>query len=169
MVLGFSLIEEREYRTAVLLRVLPMSAATLFGYFITSSSALALIISLTSVLLYGFPVANLPLFFVMTAISALVAPLVMLFLGVAASNKLEGFALGKIVSSSLFVPVLIFFVPVPWQLLLGWHPLYWVYLGLLQAYVSEEQLAQLAVYWPDYPVWLVVVMPLGRMYQRRGA
>ena len=52
MVFGFGLIEERETRTWLLLRVVPVSPAVLTGYWIVTVSGFSFVISLVSVALY---------------------------------------------------------------------------------------------------------------------
>ena len=140
IIVGFGLIEERERQTLLLLRVLPLSRGTHFGYLVISTGLLACALGLVAAAVCGQPVADLPGF--------------LLMLGVAAANKIEGMAVAKLVSSMSIVPALVFVVPSQWQMLLAWSPHYWVYLGLLRAYVGETQLAALAVHWPGHPAWL---------------
>jgi len=154
--LGFALIEEREQGTWLLLRVLPLSSKIVFAYFIVSASFLALVVSFAAAMLYGYPVADWPAFFVMLVASALTAPLIMLLLGALARNKIEGLALSKILSAAGAFPALIFFAPTSWQTVAVWCPLYWLYLGLLQAYASDPTKLD-ALNWPAYPTWLPAV------------
>ncbi len=176
-VFGFGMIEEREQRTDLLLRVVPLTTLRYFVYLVATTGIFAFLLGLLAALLFGRPVADLPGFLVMTAIGSLQAPMGMLFLGVAARNKIEGMALAKVLSSVSFVPVLIFVLPVPWQLLLVWSPHYWIYLGLLRSYAVEAQLMALPLHWPLFPVWLPAVAGfalsvagiavLARIYRRR--
>ena len=160
ILLGFGLIEEREFQTFLLLRVLPLSQRMLFGYVVGTTSLLALLIGLCDAALYGLPIVQPLLFSGLIIANALTAPLIVLLLGVAAANKLEGFAISKILGVVLFVSALPFVLPLPWQLLITWVPFYWLYLGLLQAYAESAQLASLAVYWPGFSSWSFIVAPL---------
>jgi fluoroquinolone transport system permease protein len=178
MILGFSLIEERENRTWLLLRVLPIGQRTLFLYLLAVSAGLSLPISLAAALIYGMPVADLSFFVAMSAIAGLLAPLSMLSMGALASNKIEGLALSKIVSSAAWFPALAFFLTPAWQLTIAWNPYYWIYLGLLRAYAGPERIHDLAIYWPDYGKLTLAVAPavlcvalslvLARVYRRRA-
>ncbi len=159
-VLGFALIEERENRTSLLLRVLPLSQGTLFTYLATSSSLLSLAASLAGALIYGQAVVEPLAFLLVATVGALFAPLVMLTLGAAASNKIEGLALSKLISTTAVVPALAFVLPPSWQLLLTWHPVYWLYLGLLRAYAGDAALPSLAIHWPGFAPWTFVLAPL---------
>lgn len=151
--LGFALVEEREQGTWLLLRVLPLGATTWFLYLSVVASGSAFVVSLAAALLYGCPVADLPAFLVMLVASAMCAPLVMTIIGALAANKIEGLAMSKIVSAAGVLPALVFVLPAPWQLLLSWCPLYWLYLGLLESYAGDPSTLS-AVQWPGYPWWL---------------
>jgi fluoroquinolone transport system permease protein len=154
--LGFALIEEREQGTWLLLRVLPLSSKIVFAYFIVSASFLSLVVSFAAAMLYGYPVADWPAFVLMLGASALAAPLVMLLLGALAKNKIEGLALGKIISAAGVLPAMIFFAPPSWQIVAVWCPLYWLYLGLLQAYAGDTTGLDV-LYWPAYPPFVPAV------------
>lgn len=154
IIFGFGLIEELERQTLLLLRVLPLSRAAHFSYLVITTALLSCVLGLAAAGFFGQPIADLPGFLIMLAVGSLVAPLGMLMLGVAATNKIEGMAVAKLVSSMSLVPALVFAMPAPWQILLAWSPHYWVYLGLLRAYAGEAQLAALAVHWPGHPGWV---------------
>ena len=151
--LGFALIEEREQGTWLLLRVLPLSSKTVLAYFAATASFLSFVVSFAAAMLYGYPVADWPAFVFMLVASALAAPLVMLALGALAKNKIEGLAVSKIISAAGILPVLLFFGPASWQLVAVWCPLYWLYLGLLQAYAGDPTRFDV-VNWSAYPTWL---------------
>ncbi len=175
-VLGFALIEEREQGTWLLLRVLPLRELGLFAYLSVAAGLVSGIVSLASAYLYGCPVADRMQFGLMLVASSASAPLVMLVLAGLCSNKIEGLAVSKIISFVGLAPALVFVLPMPWQLVAGWCPWYWVYLGLLQAYAGEPSVLS-AVYWPGFPGWLLVlapislcliaVFPLARRYMRK--
>jgi len=175
--MGFALIEEREQGTWLLLRVLPVPAAKLFGYLGASASLLSFAIGLIAAWIYGYPVAHWPLFIAMLGASALGAPLVMLVLGAFATNKIEGMAMSKFVSATGILPAAIFLVSPVWQLALYWCPWYWLYVGFLRAF--EHEPARLgSLEWPAFPLWLPAVattlisilgmIPLVRAYTRRA-
>jgi fluoroquinolone transport system permease protein len=177
-VLGFALIEERERGTWLLLRVLPVGEWSLLVYHAAMSSFFAFCLSLASALAYGHPVANVPAFFVMAAISSLTAPIVMFVLALFASNKIEGLAVTKLFNLVTMVPALVFVLPMPWQLLAAWCRWYWAYLGLLEAYAGDPR-ALSALHWPDHPLGLSVaasgllsatsVLMLARRYARKAS
>jgi fluoroquinolone transport system permease protein len=154
IIFGFGLIEERERQTWLLLRVLPISQTAHFSYLAITTALLSCVLGAVVAVVFGEPIADLLGFSLMLAVGSLAAPFGMLLLGVAASNKIEGMAVAKLVSSMSLVPALTFVLPAPWQILLMWCPHYWIYLGLLRAYAGEPRIADLAVHWPGHPLWL---------------
>lgn len=160
LVFGFGLIEERETKTWLLLRVVPLSSATLAAYWIVSVTSLCLMISLVSAVIYGIRPVMMGSFLLLSIATAATAPLVMLMLGSFASNKIEGMAVGKIISGSALLLVGIFVLPSWWGLLLLWYPWYWIYLGLLRAYAGAEASTSLAVSWPSVPTWFYGIVSL---------
>jgi fluoroquinolone transport system permease protein len=178
-ILGFSLIEEREQNTWLLLRVLPLSEPQLFGYLAGATGVLTLLMLLLGFAVYGLLPAEPALFASLVLASTPFTGLFMLMLGATTKNKIEGMAIGKVLGSVGWVPLLAFVLPAPWQVLLWWNPLYWLYLGLLKAFAGSERMSELAIYWPGYPTWTFVVIPfvlsvagfvvLARIYRRRAS
>lgn len=179
LILGFALIEERENRTWLLLRVVPLSETALVGYLVGASGVFSCLTALISSYVYGLGVSHWPLFIASVVVASLTAPLMAFVLGAIASNKIEGLVVAKILG---FIPVtaaLVFVLPPVWQSLLFWNPYYWIYLGLLAAFVGPEADAGLAVQWPPFSEWSYVivpfvlcaaaVLPLARAYRRRAA
>jgi fluoroquinolone transport system permease protein len=160
MVLGFSLIEEHEQETWLLLRVLPLRERTLLLYVGALPFALAYLLSLACTLLYGrLPVAW-PAYLACVAVGSLTAPVMALGLAALARDKIQGLALGKILSLYSAAPLLAFVLAPAWQPLLYWSPWYWIYLGLLGSFAQPGELAALgAPLWPALPGWSLVVVP----------
>jgi hypothetical protein len=176
--LGFALIEEREQGTWLLLRVLPVSQRLLLFYLVVSAGIFSAAVSLVAAAVYGYPIRDWTAFSAMTVAGSLLAPVIMLLLASVASNKVEGLAVSKLLSAVLMLPALVFVLPMPWQAALFWLPPYWVYLGLLQAY-AEDPATLSALFWPDYPKWLLFLSPVAlslgataalcRVYLRRAS
>jgi len=178
-VLGFALVEEREQGTWLLLRVLPLRAATLLVYLSAGACGLAAVAAGLVALAYGHPVARPGLFAAMVVATALTTPIYMFGLGALARNKVEGLTVSKALNVVAFVPVGVFFVPPAWQVpLLGWSPFYWIYLGLLQAHAPDPGWLAAPLRWPGHPLPLLIAAPcllslLGtigamRLYRRRA-
>lgn len=159
-VLGFSLIEEREARTWLLLRVLPLPERSLQGYLIGAATALGLASAGLATAVYGQPIVRPWLFGWALLACAQSTPLMMLFLGAFASNKIEGLALGKLSGIVTAAPILAFVVPAPWHRLLWWDPWYWLYLALLRSQASDDALAAAPVLMPSLSDAALVAIPI---------
>jgi fluoroquinolone transport system permease protein len=157
---GFTMIDERETGTWLLLRVLPVSRRMITFYWIVTVTTFCAVVTLASAALYGMSPQDLLSFVLLLVAASLSAPLIMLCLGALASNKIEGIAIGKIISGSALLLISLFVLPAKWQLLLVWYPWYWVYLGLLRAYAGAELASSLAVPWLDIPMWMYITIPL---------
>ena len=159
-VLGFALIEERETRTWLLLRTVPLTTRTLTLYFVGGATILGVVIGLACAVTYGAPVVRPALYVPLVLANGLATPLLMLFLGAFASNKIEGLAMSKIGSSASATPLLFFLLPPAWLAAIAWSPWSWLYLGLLKAHASDAQLAALAIHLPPVPDWSTWAVPI---------
>jgi hypothetical protein len=159
LVFGFGLIEERETRTSLLMRVLPVSPAALATYWTVVVGGLCLAISLICALIYGVRPARMAPFLVLCASAAIGAPVVMLLLGALASNKIEGLAVGKVISGSSLLLAAVFVLPPHWHVLLSWYPWYWIYVGLLEAYAGPDLAGLLTVTPLPVPLLVYAAVP----------
>ncbi len=176
-VFGLALVEEREVRTALLLRVSPLSGRHLALYLGGATLLLAFVSGGIGAWLYGQPVVRPGLFVACLLAGAFGAPLLMVFLGAVASNKIEAMAIGKAAGIVTSVPGLLFVLPDALWWTLAWSPWTWLYLGLLDSFTPGGRLADLAitipdlpdVVWPIVPVALMVPASLGllRRYRRQ--
>jgi fluoroquinolone transport system permease protein len=125
VVIGFLLLDEKDDQTLSALQVTPLPLNSYLLYRITIP------ILLTIGLMFAlFPLANLtPFNAAMILISAIaaapMAPMLSLMLASFAQNKVQGFALMKLVGIVLFVPILAYFAPAGWELAFGVFPTYW--------------------------------------------
>jgi fluoroquinolone transport system permease protein len=146
VVIGFLLLDERDDRTLTALQVTPLPLNSYIIYRVTIP------IILTFGLMFAlFPLANLTPFnartILLSAIAAApMAPMLSLMLASFAQNKVQGFALMKLIGIVLFVPIVAYFAPSGWELAFGIFPTYW----------------PMKVYWLLYAgetnVWLYVVI-----------
>jgi fluoroquinolone transport system permease protein len=138
MVIGFLLLDERDARTLVALRVTPLSTRQFLGYRL----ALPLLVG-TLATLAGYPlvgISPLPLATLapIAMVAGLWAPLLALLLATAAPNKVAGFAVMKALNAVNLLPIAAFFVPMPLQLAAGVLPTYWPMRALWSAAAGEE-------------------------------
>jgi fluoroquinolone transport system permease protein len=125
VVIGFLLLDEKDDNTLTALQVTPLPLNSYLLYRITLP--ILLTIGLMFVI---FPLANLtPFDWATILVSALaaapMAPMLALALASFAQNKVQGFALMKLIGIVLFVPILAYFAPDTWELAFGIFPTYW--------------------------------------------
>ncbi|NJP04678.1 MAG: hypothetical protein HC837_03125 [Chloroflexaceae bacterium] len=125
-VIGFLLIDERDQQTLPALLVTPMPLNIYLLYRVLIPMGLSVVLTAIAVPLTGLVVLPVgPLLLVALAMS-LYAAIVALFFAGFADNKIQGFALMKIVGTIAMLPVAAYFVPAPWDSLIGLvFPPYW--------------------------------------------
>jgi predicted permease len=158
-VLGLLLVDEREARTWLLLRVLPVSDASLGLYLFGLAWGLGLAAAVLCVAVYGHPVLRPGLFAAALAVAALGAPFLTLLLATLASNKIEAMALGKLLNFPVAMPLLAFVVPAPWQPALWWSPWYWIYLALIRSQATAATVEAAPIADPGVPDAVVIAIP----------
>jgi len=159
-VLGLQMVEERESGTWLVMRVSPVPDPALLAYVMVRTSALALFASIACVALYGHPVTHPVLLAAALVAGSLGAPLICLALVAFAPSRIEAMALGKLVNLPVAVPALAFVDPEPWHVTLWWSPWYWLYLALLRAFGTAEQLVSAPICVPAASGGALLVAPI---------
>jgi fluoroquinolone transport system permease protein len=123
-VVGFLLLDQRDDRTLLALRVTPLPAGVLIGYRLALPLIVATLVAWAALLIAG-SVGRPQLALACALAAAPLAPLSALALATLARNKVEGFALAKMASAFLIAPLALFFVPEPWRPALFLLPTTW--------------------------------------------
>lgn len=124
-VVGFLLLDQRDDQTMAALLVTPLSLGDYLRYRMTMLLALAVAFSSITVPLTGL-IETTPLQLVVSSIvAAPLAPIYALFFGTFAGNKVQGFALAKVVGIVIIPCIAAYFVIGPWQNAFGLVPHYW--------------------------------------------
>lgn len=125
-IMGFLLIDERDHKTITALLVTPVPPHKYVLYRVMIPMVVGFMLSVAGLLLLG-NVVTVAWWQVMllSAINALFAALISLFLATFSGNKVEGFATIKIVGSLLLIIMGAWFIPEPWQFIAGIYPPYW--------------------------------------------
>ena len=151
MVVGFALLDQRDDHTLTALQVTALPLGVYLTYRLATPMVLSFAMALIALPLSGQANLNILELLIVSLAAAPLAPIVALFLGAYAANKVQGFALQKALSVLLIAPFIGNLFPMPWKLLAGLVPTYWpaALLWALQAGTSYA--------------W--VLLPVGLLYQ----
>jgi fluoroquinolone transport system permease protein len=122
---GFLLLDERDDRVLDALRVTPVSMRTLLTYRLGVPLLFASLVTVAGYCIMGLVALPPGSLFVSTVLAAGTGPLLALFLGAFADNKVSGFAMAKLVTAVSNLALVAWFVPMPWQIAAGVVPSYW--------------------------------------------
>ncbi len=124
-VIGFLLLDEKDDRTLIALRVTPLTPGAYLAY--RALVPMILSIATTPLTLALSGLEQLPLHLTLLAAlgAAPLAPCYALFVGAMAANKVQGFAIVKAAGIINWPPVVAYFVRDEWQWWFGLCPTYW--------------------------------------------
>lgn len=124
-VIGFLLLDQRDDHTLSALQVTPLTLAGYLAYRLTVPVLVSIVMIVITVPLTGLVrIGPLPLLLVGLAAAPL-APTFALLLGGFANNKVQGFAIMKAAGTLNWPPIIAWFLPMPWQWVMGIVPTYW--------------------------------------------
>lgn len=135
---GFLILEEKESGLLMFFSVTPLTRKGYFYYRIFLPYFLGALFSFF--VSYFSNLVTIPLWFLspLVLIAALEAPMITLFLGTFATNRVEGLAFSKGLGVLFAAPVAGYLVDSNWHFAAGFTPPYWVTQGFLAAYNSQN-------------------------------
>ncbi len=122
---GFLLLDEKDARTLLALRVTPMTSVQYLTYRLLVPVVVSFVSSYVVLGLMGLLPVLLAAITPLALLGALTSPLYALLLASLAENKVQGLALMKGLGILVIGPVVAWWVPLPWQWLLGLLPTFW--------------------------------------------
>lgn len=161
--IGLLLLDDRDENTLTALLVTPMPITSYVLYRIITPTLISLVGILVVVPLIDIEVLPLSQLLIVSLSASLGAPIFTLLLASLAKNKVEGIAVMKGMGVLLLAPIIAWFVPQPWQWLLGIFPTFWSAKAYWLAVTGESWL-WVAVVGGVYAVGIVWV--LLRRFQR---
>jgi fluoroquinolone transport system permease protein len=126
-IIGFMLLEDRDQHTLPALMVTPLSLRSYLIYRMAIATLAAFVLILAIFWLLGVALIPAPQLLLVAAIGALSGPIMGLTLAAFAENKVQGFAMLKIINVFGLALLAAWFVVEPLQYLFGIIPLYWVF------------------------------------------
>jgi len=122
---GFLILDERDDGTLTALLVTPVSLSSYLLYRIGLPVVVAFLVTLLAVPIAGLLTIPFGPLVVAAALASLSGGIVALAVTALASNKVEGFGVLKILQGLQALPLVAWFLPTPWQWLVGIVPTYW--------------------------------------------
>lgn len=146
---GFLILDERDEGTLAALLVTPVSLSSYLLYRIGLPVVIAFLVTLLAVPMAGLLTIPFGQLMLAAALAALSGGIVALAVTALAANKVEGFAVLKMLQGLQALPLVAWFLPVPWQWLVGFVPTYWPAAVYWRMAVGES-------YWGYITVGIVV-------------
>lgn len=125
-IFGFMLLDEKDDNTIKAMMVTPVSLNQYVTYRVGTPIFIAFVIVLGMILIFNQAILEWWQVLIIVAGGSLNAPIVSLFYAGFAANKVQGFAYSKFVSLAGWLILGGFFVPEPFQFLLGFFPPFWI-------------------------------------------
>lgn len=122
---GFLLLDERDQNTMTALMVTPLPVQTYALYRVTAPVILSAVGILILIPFIGVAVLPPEKLLPLAVAASLLAPIFALVLSSLAKNKVQGIAVMKGMGIFMFAPFVAWWVPEPWQWLLGIFPTFW--------------------------------------------
>ncbi|PGD97830.1 hypothetical protein [Bacillus wiedmannii] len=122
---GLMLLDEQDDNILAYIAVTPLSKTNYLIYRLLSPMVISFILTIFIIVFTGlvqFKYQLLPIAFMV----ALEAPIMALFMGTFANNKVEGLAITKGAGIILFAPLVGYFITEKWNFIAGIFPTYWV-------------------------------------------
>lgn len=122
---GFLLLDERDFDTLTALMVTPLSMRTYALYRAVTPTVICIVGILVLVPFIGLEAIPPDQLLPLAIAASLLGPIFALLLAALARNKVEGLAVMKALGIFLLIPFVAWWVPEPWQWLLGIFPTFW--------------------------------------------
>jgi fluoroquinolone transport system permease protein len=122
---GFLLLDERDQNTLTALMVTPLPIQTYALYRVIAPVIISIVGVLIVVPFIGVAVVSMEKLLPLALATSLLAPIFALVLSSIAKNKVQGIAVMKGMGIFMLAPFVAWWVPAPWQWLLGIVPTFW--------------------------------------------
>lgn len=129
-VTGFLIMDERDENLLTVLRVMPISRNTYLIYRMGFMSVLSFVYILLFPALTGLININILDYLPIAVLLALFAPVMGLVANIVANNKVQAFAVFKMLGGVFFLPLLAFLINNDFKYILGIIPNFWTFMVL---------------------------------------
>ena len=161
---AFLLLDEREENVLQAIRVTPLSLNRYLLIKVAFFTGLSFVSGVFITLIAGFLKMSLVDAIALNALLALAAPFNMVLINSFAKNRVEGFALVKGSGMLIMLPLAAFYIPNPYNVLVGILPGYWPAMAIRLLY---EDSFSMMPYWSYAIAGLVYMVLLIMLLSRR--
>lgn len=126
-IVSFLLLDEKDKHLFSAIKVTPVSLSGFLLTRIVFMVVLGFLFSVCFLVFNGLLAVTWHTIVIMSLLSALNVPILILLISATAKNKVEGMTLLKVANMVIFIPAALFFVSSPWIHVLGIFPAFWVY------------------------------------------
>jgi len=137
LIIGFIMLDERDDNTLKAMLVTPMPLPHYMTYRVVIPMAIAFVACITEVLIVNQALIPVWQLVIISACASICAPLLTFFFAVFAENKVQGFALNKIIGTAGLLIFVAWFLPEPFEYLAGIFPPYWFVKSYWLAYTDS--------------------------------
>ena len=127
IIMSFILLDEKDVQLIPVIKATPVSLSGFMATRLFFMIVTGFVMSLLVLLLNGIYVIPAIQAMQVSLLAGLNSPILILLVSHFAKNKVEGLALIKVATVTLFIPVVIFFFDQPWEYALGIFPAFWFY------------------------------------------
>ncbi len=164
-VTAFLIMDERDENLLTVLRVMPISRSRYLIYRMTLMTSFAFVYILLFPTLTGLVQIPLLLYLPVAVLFAMMVPVVALLINVLASNKVQGFAMMKMLGGVFMLPLLAFFITGWLRYVFGVLPNFWTYMALDTALnEGAHDLLHIGI---GFAVQIALIIVLFRIFNRR--
>lgn len=129
-VIGFLIMDERDENLLTILRVMPISRNTYLIYRMTFLSMLSFLYILIFPVCTGLIEIDILDFLPIAVLLSLFTPILGLIVNIVATNKVQAFAVFKMLGGVFFLPLLAFLIDSDLKYILGVIPNFWTFMAL---------------------------------------
>jgi hypothetical protein len=137
MMAGFMLLDDRDEGLLACFAVTPLQKSGYIRYRIVVTMLLTFFLFFIFLIIADFIIISWWAGILLALLYALEAPVFALLLAIFSANKVEGLALNKVLSVSIIIPVIAFFMSNPLKWLLASVPAFWPVWALIHVEATE--------------------------------
>jgi fluoroquinolone transport system permease protein len=129
-IIAFLIMDERDENLLTVLRVMPISRSSYLVYRMILIIGICFIFVLTFPALSGLIDISFLDYLPIAVLFSIFAPVLALIVNNLASNKIQAFAIFKMLGSVFFLPLFALFIAEDWKYVLGIIPNFWTFMAL---------------------------------------